>query len=146
MGSKWLGTSLIAVLSLGVVAAARADEKKPADAPNGLRFTGGILADATADLSSRVAGAVDKVNVDIGGRVKKGQVLIELEAPELKDDLDAAVARMDQAKAEVEQAEAGVKAAKARVAEAEGREGSAKDAYKQSAASPAAIVGDRSNS
>ncbi len=138
MGSKWLGTSLIAVLSLGVMGAARADDKKPADAPHGLRFSGEIQADATANLSSRVAGAVDKVNVGEGDRVKKGQVLIELSAPELRDDLEAAVAKLDQAKAEVEQAEAGVKTAQARLNQARAVTDAAQDAYKQAAASPAA--------
>ena len=121
MGPKLLTTSLIAVLSLGAAVAARADDKKPADAPRGPSFTGGILADAMAQLSSRVAGAVDKVNVNEGDRVKKGQVLIELDAPELKDDVDAAVAKMDRAKAEVEQAEAAAQAAKARFNQAERR-------------------------
>ena len=67
-----------------------------------------------AGLSARVVGTVDKVNVDEGDRVKKGQVLIELSAPELKDDLDAATGRLDRAKAEVEQAEAAVQEAEAR--------------------------------
>jgi multidrug efflux system membrane fusion protein len=119
MGPKGLSMSLIAALALWLAADARAEDKKgdlasPARPADELRFTGRVQAATTAALSSRIAGMVDKVNVDEGDRVKKGQVLIELSAPELKDDLDAATARLDQAKAEVEQAEAAVQEAEAR--------------------------------
>jgi multidrug efflux pump subunit AcrA (membrane-fusion protein) len=144
-----LGVSVIAVLSLGVAAAGPADDKKPADAPGGLKFTGRIQADATADLSARVAGAVDKVNGDEGDRVKKGQVLIELSAPELKDDVDAAVARLNRAKAEVEQAEAAVQTAKGRLAQDEAALHAAQDVYQRDvgngAAVPAATLSDDRN-
>ena len=134
MGSKWLKPALIAVLSLGVVAARAPTTRSPPTPRMRLSFTGGILADARADLSSRVAGTVDKVNVDEGDRVKKGQVLIELDAPELKDDLDAAVAKLDQAKAEVEQAEAAAQAAKARTTQAEAAVESARASVKSAKA------------
>ena len=119
MRPKGLSMSLIAALSLWLAADARAEDMKNDPAPaarpaDELRFTGRVQAAATAALSSRIAGTVDKVNVDEGDRVKKGQVLIELSAPELKDDLDAAEARLEQAKAEVEQAEAAVQEAEAR--------------------------------
>ena len=127
MMSKWLGTALLAILSLYLTAGARAEDKKtvpvtparPADAWRGLQFTGRVEAAEQAGIGVRVAGTIEQVVVDVGDRVKKGQVLIELSAPELKDDLDAATARLDQAKAEVEQAEAAVQAAKAQTAQAE---------------------------
>ena len=139
MASKWLIVPVAAVLSLGVAFAGRADDKKPAEAPRGLQFTGSVQADAVAMLSARVAGAVDKVNVNDGDRVKKGQLLIELSAPELKDDLDAAAAKLEQAKAEVEQAEATVQAARARSAEADAVLEGAQDVYKRAAANPAGV-------
>lgn len=121
MESKWLRASLIAVLSLGIAVGVRAEDKnapptpvRPEDNHHGLRFTGSVQASPSAGLSARVIGTVDKVNVDEGDRVKKGQVLIELSAPELKDDLDAVTGRLDRAKAEVEQAEAAVQEAEAR--------------------------------
>ena len=113
MGLKMPALTLIAVSSLAFGAAALADDKPPAPV-DAMRFTGRVEAAATVGLSARVAGVVDKVNGDIGDRVKKGQVLIELSAPELKDDLDAAAARLEQAKAEVERAEAVVEDAAAR--------------------------------
>lgn len=114
MKPKLLGFCL-AALPVCFPVAARAEDKK-ADSPpaDELRFTGRVEAGATAALSSRIAGTVEKANADEGDRVKKGQVLIELSAPELKDDLAAAEARLDQAKAEVEQAEAAVQEAEAR--------------------------------
>lgn len=78
------------------------------------RFTGRVEAAEQAGIAARVAGTVDRVTVDIGDRVKKGQLLIVLSAPELKDDLDLAMARLEQAKAEVKQAEAAVQEAEAR--------------------------------
>lgn len=133
MGSKLLRTVLVAALTLGVAAAVPA-----ADAPQPLVFAGRVEAAEQTGISARVAGAVARVNVDIGDRVKKGQVLIELDAPELRDDLDAAAAKLDQAKAQVEQAEAATAAAKARVAQADAGRDTAEDAYKSALASPTA--------
>ena len=129
MGSKSLRTVLVAVLMLGVAAALPA-----ADAPQPVVFPGRVEAAEQTGIAARVAGAVDKVNVDIGDRVKKGQVLIELSAPELKDELDQAEARLEQAKAEVEGAEAATAAAEARVAEADAAAEAARAALKSAKA------------
>src|SRR5262245_57379668 len=48
------------------------------------------------EVMAKVAGYVKKINVDVGDRVKQGQVLAELEIPEMADDVvraNAAVAR-----------------------------------------------------
>src|SRR6202165_6338317 len=39
------------------------------------------------DLMAKVAGYVKKINVDVGDRVKQGQLLAVLEMPEQEDDL-----------------------------------------------------------
>jgi multidrug resistance efflux pump len=57
-------------------------------------------------LVARVSGYVAKVNVDIGDRVKKGDLLVEVNAPEL-------VSELRQKQAVVEQNRAGVQLAKA---------------------------------
>src|ERR1700676_1969676 len=98
MGSNLPRSLLTAVLSLGIAAGAWAGDKK--DAPAGLTFPGRVEAAEQTGVSARVAGTVDTVHVDIGDRVKKGQVLIELSAPELQDELDLAAARVEQVKAE----------------------------------------------
>ncbi|WP_342349706.1 efflux RND transporter periplasmic adaptor subunit [uncultured Nitrospira sp.] len=45
---------------------------------------GELLPFLSVDLSSKITGIVDSVNVDRGARVKKGDVLINLRAPELQ--------------------------------------------------------------
>ena len=44
------------------------------------------------DLHAKVAGYLQQINVDIGDRVKEGDLLAALEIPELKNDLDRAQA------------------------------------------------------
>jgi RND family efflux transporter MFP subunit len=44
------------------------------------------------DLHAKVAGFVQSINVDVGDRVKKGEVLATLEIPELAEDLEKASA------------------------------------------------------
>ena len=50
------------------------------------------------ELHAKVSGYVDQMNVDIGDKVKAGQVIATLDVPELKDEMDNAIAT--QAKAE----------------------------------------------
>src|SRR5205085_1613201 len=78
------------------------------------------------DLYSRLAGTVETVMVDVGDRVKKGQVLVTVEAPEMRLEAKQKSAIVDQAKAEIQvarssvrSAEAALLGAKALVAEAE---------------------------
>ena len=44
-------------------------------------------ASASADLFSRVSGYVRTVNVDIGDQVEAGQLLLEVDVPELDQEL-----------------------------------------------------------
>lgn len=57
------------------------------------------------DVMAKVAGYVKEINVDIGDRVKAGQLLATLEVPEMKDDLNRATAGVQQAKAQVKRAQ-----------------------------------------
>jgi RND family efflux transporter MFP subunit len=52
------------------------------------------------DLHAKVSGYVKEMNVDIGDRVKAGQLLAVLEVPELREELDHAVAAHQRAQAE----------------------------------------------
>ena len=56
------------------------------------------------DLHAKVAGYVKKIYVDVGDRVKEGQLLAVLEIPEMKDDLTRAAAAQRRSMAEVERA------------------------------------------
>jgi HlyD family secretion protein len=79
----------------------------------------------SAELFSKVSGFLLKLHVDIGTHVNGGDLLAEIDVPELKEDVASAAALCEQAKAEVAQAEARVessiadhKAAQSRVAQA----------------------------
>lgn len=72
-------------------------------------------------LFPKIAGYVEKVLVDIGDPVQKGQELVKLSVPELQDELEQKKALVAQAEAEVQQAEAAVQAAQAAVQSAGAR-------------------------
>lgn len=57
------------------------------------------------DVMSKVAGYVKKMYVDVGDRVKAGQLLATLEVPEMTDDIVRAAAATDRSSAEVRRAE-----------------------------------------
>lgn len=56
------------------------------------------------DLMAKVAGYVKKIYVDVGDRVKQGQLLATLEIPEMSDELTKAQASVDRSDAEVARA------------------------------------------
>jgi multidrug efflux pump subunit AcrA (membrane-fusion protein) len=66
-------------------------------------------------IYSKIAGFIEKINVDINDRVKKGDLLIELSVPEMEQDLKAREARVVASAAEVRQTEEGLKAADANI-------------------------------
>ncbi len=53
------------------------------------------------DLHAKVAGFVQTMNVDVGDRVKAGQLLASIEVPELKEDLERAAAGVKRAQQDV---------------------------------------------
>ena len=56
------------------------------------------------DVHAKVSGYVKQINVDIGDKVKPGQLLAVLELPELQDDLDHAIAAQQRAAADYKDA------------------------------------------
>jgi len=56
------------------------------------------------ELHAKVSGYVDQINVDIGDKVKAGQLLAKLEVPELKDELNRALAAAKRAEADYKDA------------------------------------------
>lgn len=66
-----------------------------------------------ADLYAKVSGYLSKLNVNYGDRVKRDQVLAEIDDPEIVADAEKAAADVCQAKAAVAQALAFIEAAKA---------------------------------
>lgn len=74
---------------------------------------GSVIAFESARLFAKLSGYLKTQNVDIGDRVKRGQVLAELDAPELLKEVDQNKAALEQAQAQVLQAEARVATASA---------------------------------
>jgi RND family efflux transporter MFP subunit len=57
------------------------------------------------DLHAKVAGFVQTMNVDVGDRVKAGQLLASIEVPELKEDIERAAAAVKRAQSDVVKAQ-----------------------------------------
>jgi RND family efflux transporter MFP subunit len=75
---------------------------------------GSLHAFEYAALYAKVSGYLNKQVVDIGDKVKRGEVLAEIYAPELEIEVQQAAAALFQAKAEVDQAKARLVTAQAK--------------------------------
>lgn len=64
-----------------------------------LKIPGVVRADEQTDLFAKASGYVKAVNVDIGARVRRGEALVELDVPEMMDELRRAEALVDAARA-----------------------------------------------
>jgi RND family efflux transporter MFP subunit len=88
-----------------------APEARNIEAVRKMTFVPLIRADATLEprqsvaISSSVSGTIKQVLVDLGDRVKKGKLLLEIDAPELADDLEEARALVALEEARVRQVE-----------------------------------------
>jgi RND family efflux transporter MFP subunit len=79
---------------------------KRADTMTSLVLPGNIQAVTEAPVLARASGYIKRRYADIGDRVAEGQVLAEIEAPELIQQIRQAKATVDQANSTVQQAEA----------------------------------------
>jgi len=96
-----------------------------------VRLPGELLPYQSVDLRARVAGFIERVEVDRGSVVKKGQLLAVLSAPEMN--------------AQIAEAEAKVRAAESRRAELGAKAVAAESTFqrlKAAAATPGAIAGN----
>ena len=75
-------------------------------ATSSLVLPGNIQAVTEAPVLARASGYIKSRSVDIGDRVKAGQVLSEIEAPELDQQIRQAQASIDQAASNIEQSQA----------------------------------------
>jgi HlyD family secretion protein len=82
---------------------------------------GQIEAAETTPIYAKLAGYVESVAVDIGDKVKKGQVLAELRMPETEADLKHKRAMIAQAQSERKQDEAMVEVSRSGIASAEAK-------------------------
>src|ERR1035437_5620911 len=92
--------SKIAVDSLPVV---NVHKVKRAEAKTSLVLPGNIQAVTEAPVLARASGYIKRRYADIGDRVKEGQVLAEIEAPELNQQIRQANSTVEQAQAALQQ-------------------------------------------
>jgi RND family efflux transporter MFP subunit len=71
-----------------------------------LRMPATLRADEQVDLYAKTSGYVSSVKVDIGSRVRQGDVLIEIAVPEMHDELRQAQATLAAKRARLESAKA----------------------------------------
>ncbi|MBS1828934.1 MAG: efflux RND transporter periplasmic adaptor subunit [Acidobacteria bacterium] len=84
-----------------VVAVSRAEQVKMSD---DLVLTAEFAPYQEVDVMAKISGYIKKVYVDVGDRVKAGQLLAELEVPEMGDELIKANAGIARSKADVARA------------------------------------------
>ena len=76
-----------------------------------LTLTAEFIPYQEVDVMAKVSGYVQKINVDVGDRVRQGQLLATLESPEMKDDLNRAGASIGRYKADLQRSADEVKRA-----------------------------------
>lgn len=86
---------------------------KRATIANTLSIAGQFIPYQNVDLHAKVAGYIRQINVDIGDRVHKGQLLAVLEIPELVAQVDEAQAGVRRAEKEIQRAQSDVLRAEA---------------------------------
>ncbi len=74
---------------------------------------GRVVAFEETPILSKLPGYVESVHFDIGDKVDKGQILVRINAPEYKDQLEQKRGLLGQAEAQIKQAEAALVAAEA---------------------------------
>ncbi len=75
------------------------------DLSRGMVLTAEFKPYQEVDIMAKVAGYVKSITVDVGDRVKEGQLLATLEIPEMADDRARAQAALDRSQAEVTRAQ-----------------------------------------
>ncbi|HEX4228058.1 MAG TPA: efflux RND transporter periplasmic adaptor subunit [Bryobacteraceae bacterium] len=66
-----------------------------------LTVTGEFIPYQEIDVMAKVAGYIRAINVDIGDRVRTGQVLAQLEVPEMQNDMTRALAAVAESEADI---------------------------------------------
>jgi RND family efflux transporter MFP subunit len=93
------------------------------------KITGELVAYEDVSLYPKVDGFVESISVDRGSRVKKGQILIRIAAPEIEAKVAEARAKVSRAKAAVLGAKSKLSSAEATVKEGEAKLGAASITY-----------------
>jgi len=121
MSARSLIVTLVALATLGLygcrgeLPASAAQDKPKAQAPPArevrlvpaaeralprtVTVTGTLAADDQITLSSKVAGRLEKIDIDLGSRVRRGQPIAQLDQTDFKHRVDQAEAALQQARA-----------------------------------------------
>jgi RND family efflux transporter MFP subunit len=78
----------------------------PTDVESSLQLSGSLLPQTRVAVMSKMSGTLSRVAVDIGDRVRAGQVVAALDRREIDAQVDAAVAAVNVARAALESADA----------------------------------------
>jgi RND family efflux transporter MFP subunit len=81
------------------------------DLAQGLKLTAELIPFQEVEVMAKVAGYVQRVYVDVGDRVRQGQVLAVLEVPEMRDDITRAGAAIQRNRADLARVQDEVKRA-----------------------------------
>ena len=130
---KLIRSARCAAFLLAVAAIAQIETVKVISKPveRSVKLTADLAPFQSVDIFARVNGYLDRITVDRGSRVRKGQVIAEITAPELKAQLAEAQSR--------------VEIINSQRAEAEAKLASAQTTYermKAASATPGAIAGN----
>lgn len=85
---------------------------KSSEIPNTRNFTGKVVSKNTVYLTPKVVGYISQINVKVGDKFKKGDILVEITSKELLDKRDFAKASVDEASNGLKQAEIGLEMSK----------------------------------
>lgn len=77
-----------------------------------VEFSGVLVPNRTVNIYSKIAGQVKAVAADVGGRVRQGEVLVQIDAKELNAQLRVAEAATAGMADQAEQAKAGIETAR----------------------------------
>jgi RND family efflux transporter MFP subunit len=89
-----------------------------ADLSEPVRVTGTLRSDEVVSLSTKATGLVRAVHAREGDRVRRGQLVVEIDDAELRAQRDRAVAAVATGEAQVKESEAAERAARARLQQA----------------------------
>ncbi len=104
--TQYRQTAAAAEAERDIVPQVRVAAVEPSSATESINLPATTSAFASANIFARASGYIGKREVDIGDRVKAGQLLAEIVAPELDHQIAQAEATLSQLKSALQQAEA----------------------------------------
>jgi HlyD family secretion protein len=119
-GIRLLGLLGAAAVSAGLLACApktavpvtvRTEEARPGTIDWKVEFSGVLVPNRTLNIYSKISGQLKAVAADVGGRVRQGEVLVQIDAKELNAQLQVAEAARAGMADQAEQAKAGIQSA-----------------------------------